>query len=100
MQRKVKKTRVKKVPMRRCIACIESRPKAELLRIVATEDGLVRDDTGKAKGRGVYLCPRRECLALAQKKNVFARALRRPVPKEEAARILAEIAGELDEKED
>ncbi|MGE5493978.1 MAG: RNase P modulator RnpM [Burkholderiales bacterium] len=61
--------------MRMCIACRESRPKKELVRVVASEDGLFPDETGKAHGRGAYLCPNVECLDKAKKIKAFDRAL-------------------------
>ena len=58
----------KKVPMRKCVGCMESKPKKELIRIAGYEGQVALDPTGKAKGRGVYLCPNAECLAKAKKK--------------------------------
>ena len=53
----------KKVPMRRCIGCYESKPKKELIRIVKQSDGnIVLDCTGKLNGRGAYLCNDIKCL--------------------------------------
>ena len=47
----------KKIPMRMCIACHEMKPKKEMLRIVKPKDGEVSIDfTGKAAGRGAYIC--------------------------------------------
>ncbi len=47
----------KKVPMRKCIGCMNSKPKRELLRIVRTPEGELKvDATGKLNGRGAYLC--------------------------------------------
>ena len=40
----------KKVPERRCIGCMQSKPKSELIRIVASEDGLHIDISGKMPG--------------------------------------------------
>ena len=34
--------KVKKVPMRRCVGCMVSKPKKELIRIVAAEGGGAR----------------------------------------------------------
>ena len=66
----------KKIPMRMCVGCREMRPKKELIRIVRTPDGEVRlDATGKASGRGAYLCPDTQCLARAQKARALERAL-------------------------
>lgn len=44
------------------MACGRSRPKREMIRIVRTPDGdIVIDETGKASGRGAYICPARSC---------------------------------------
>lgn len=65
----------KKVPLRKCAGCMESKPKSELIRIAGYEGEVSIDDTGKAKGRGVYLCPDRNCLKEAQKKKAIGRSL-------------------------
>jgi predicted RNA-binding protein YlxR (DUF448 family) len=45
------------VPMRTCVVCKEKKPKRDLLRIVRTPDGeVVVDSTGRANGRGGYVC--------------------------------------------
>lgn len=80
----------KKIPMRQCIGCRESRPKSELIRIVRSErseddkesrtDNVDRtvcvDRTGKANGRGAYLCDRLECLQKARKNHGLDRAFK------------------------
>jgi len=58
-----------------CVACREGKPKKELVRVVATEAGLVPDETGKAHGRGAYICPEVACLDKAQKIKAFDRML-------------------------
>lgn len=58
-----------------CIACREGRVKKELVRVVATEQGLIPDETGKAHGRGAYICPDVACLDKAQKTKAFDRTL-------------------------
>ena len=46
----------KKIPMRSCVITKEKLPKADLLRIVRTPDGLVAvDTTGKLNGKGAYI---------------------------------------------
>ncbi len=60
-----------KVPMRRCVGCMESKPKKELVRIASYEGDVSLDLTGRAKGRGVYLCPKGDCLRKAKKKMLF-----------------------------
>lgn len=73
----------KKIPMRRCVGCMESRPKKELIRIVCSKEGeLSLDDTGKAAGRGVYLCRNSDCFAKARKRKAIQRSLERDVSDE------------------
>ena len=66
----------RKIPMRMCVGCREMKPKAELMRVVKPQDGdcaIVR--TGKAPGRGAYVCESAECLKKAQKTKALERAL-------------------------
>jgi uncharacterized protein len=66
----------KKVPMRKCIATGEMKPKKELVRIVRTKEGEVSIDiTGKKSGRGAYLSKQKEAVLLAKKKNTLANHL-------------------------
>ena len=67
--------KTKKVPVRMCIACRQGRPKKELVRVVASEGSLFADETGKAQGRGAYVCPEVACLDKAKKIKAFERAL-------------------------
>ena len=58
----------KKIPMRRCLGCMQSFPKKELIRVVRTPEGEVLIDlTGKKSGRGAYLCKDKACLKKAIK---------------------------------
>lgn len=60
--------KTKKIPMRMCIACREMKPKQEMQRVVKNADGeIYADPTGKASGRGAYICNSEEC---RQKLNV------------------------------
>ncbi len=62
----------KKVPLRKCIACGEGKPKKELIRVVKSNENEVNIDiTGKMNGRGAYICSNLECLELAQKGKNF-----------------------------
>ena len=48
---------MKKIPQRTCLGCNEAKPKNELIRIVKQSDGKIFvDKTGKAEGRGAYIC--------------------------------------------
>lgn len=73
----------KKIPLRKCIGCSESKPKQELIRIVKTKNNEVFiDATGKANGRGAYLCNDVDCLKRAEKSKAIQRALGTEIPKE------------------
>jgi uncharacterized protein len=66
----------KKVPMRKCVATGEMKPKKELVRIVRSKEGDVSIDlTGKKSGRGAYLSKDREAVLLAKKKNTLSNHL-------------------------
>ena len=85
---------VKKIPQRTCVACRTKRDKKDLMRIVLTPDGEIRyDPTGRAAGRGSYLCRNEECLRQAAK---LAKGLRHPLTKEEISAIL-ELANRSDD---
>ncbi len=84
--------KTKKVPMRRCIGCMQSRQKRDLIRIVGDKEGNVRlDRTGKAPGRGVYLCPDSGCFRIARKKQAISRSLGMKVPEEVLDKIFEEL---------
>ncbi len=73
----------KKVPLRRCAGCNEQKSKKELIRVVRTPEGnILVDKTGKANGRGVYLCPDATCLKKARKAKRLERNLEVTIPEE------------------
>ena len=56
------------MPQRTCIGCNSQKNKKDLIRIVKNKDGETSiDRTGKANGRGAYLCDNVECLEKAIK---------------------------------
>ncbi len=60
--------KVRKIPTRRCVGCGEHFPKMELIRVVRSPEGVFSLDlTGRAAGRGAYLCKRLDCLQKAKK---------------------------------
>ena len=66
----------RKIPMRMCVGCREMMPKATLLRVVKPQEGDAHiDRTGKAPGRGAYVCDDPECLKKARKSRALERAL-------------------------
>ncbi len=59
---------MKSLPQRTCIGCNEKKDKKELIRIVKDKQGNISlDITGKASGRGAYICNKVECLEKAVK---------------------------------
>jgi len=73
----------KKVPQRRCTACMETKDKRELMRIVKSPDGeILFDEKGKMSGRGAYICKSTACLEKAEKKKSLSRALGTEIPHE------------------
>lgn len=75
--------RVRREPQRRCVACGESAGKRRLLRVVRAPSGEVSyDATGKAPGRGAYICAQADCLATAAQRGALSRSLKAQVPPE------------------
>jgi len=66
----------RRVPLRKCVATGEMRPKKELVRIVRSKEGEVSIDlTGKKSGRGAYLSKEKDAILLAKKKNILSNQL-------------------------
>lgn len=66
-----------KRPLRMCMACRENKPKEQLIRVVKQKSGAIFiDETGKADGRGAYVCNNLECLKLVKKKRGIERSFR------------------------
>jgi len=73
----------KKIPQRKCVGCREMKDKSLLVRIVASATGNISlDATGKAHGRGAYLCKSENCLTKSQKSKGLERSLKRGLPQE------------------
>ncbi len=71
---------------------MESKPKKELVRIASYEGDVSLDLTGRAKGRGVYLCPKGDCLRKAKKKNALQRSFNENIPEDRMEALLKELA--------
>ncbi len=70
---------MKKIPMRTCVVTREKMPKKDLIRVVATESGIVIDETGKVNGHGVYLKKDENVIKLAKEKKILNHALEQEV---------------------
>jgi predicted RNA-binding protein YlxR (DUF448 family) len=57
-----------------------------MVRVVRTPEGrVVADPTGKAAGRGAYLCAKPECWELGLKKGRLERSLQVSIPAEDVS---------------
>ena len=83
----------RKVPMRMCVGCREMKPKVELIRVVKPQEGDAGiDRTGKAQGRGAYVCRDIECLRKAKKSRALERALEAQIDEAVFSQLEAQIA--------
>ncbi|MBR2780762.1 MAG: YlxR family protein [Eubacteriaceae bacterium] len=83
---------LKKQPMRTCVMCRQKREKRELVRIVRTPEGEIKfDPTGKANGRGCYVCTSEECLSSVKNVSRIARALETAADAQQLNRVYEEI---------
>ena len=90
----------KKIPMRRCVGCMESKPKKELLRFVNGDGKPVIDPTGKANGRGIYLCRDETCFEKARKRKAMERGLSiQGLTEEDKEKLKAEFEKQLTSRE-
>jgi len=83
------------VPLRRCVGCMMSFPKKEIVRIVLVDGKPVIDKNGKMNGRGAYLCRSLECLDMAIKKKRLAYAIGAQMSADEAADFREEYSREV-----
>lgn len=73
--------KIKKIPMRMCIACHEMKPKKEMLRIVKPKEGEVFIDfSGKAAGRGAYICDNPDCIRKLKKYRLLHKTFSSDIP--------------------
>ncbi len=88
--------RRKHKPQRTCITCRETKDKRELVRVVRTPAGdVVVDLTGKAQGRGAYLCQQLDCWQKGLQKERLTQALKVVLSPQEILALQASLATEL-----
>ena len=82
----------KKIPMRKCVGCGEMKEKKELIRVIKTPgDEILLDTTGRANGRGAYICSNAECLKKAVKNRGLERSLKSHIPTDVLERMEKEL---------
>ncbi len=78
-----------------CVGCREEKTKRDMLRLVRNASGedVKIDLSGKAPGRGAYVCLNRACIMEAKKTNALSRALRVRIPDSLYAELLSLLEG-------
>ena len=88
--------KIKKRPERTCIVCRSKKDKNDLFRIVRDKDNnFFYDPTGKANGRGAYICKDEKCINKFLQRNFLQRAFRQSVEPETVENIRKEIEKNL-----
>lgn len=83
----------KKIPMRMCVGCGERKQKRELVRVVKNKEGVISLDlTGKAAGRGAYVCKSIDCLEKCKKQRKLNRAFSCEIPNEVYDSLIEELS--------
>ncbi|MBQ7225420.1 MAG: YlxR family protein [Clostridia bacterium] len=86
--------KIKKVPLRRCLGCMQSFPKMDLIRVVRTPENQVLIDLGgKKSGRGAYLCKDKACLKKAVKAKRLQTSLEVQIDDELIEALSKELEG-------
>ena len=83
---------MRKQPQRTCVGCGECKEKRELIRIVRTPEGVFTVDfTGKANGRGAYLCRNSGCLEAAMKNHGLERSFHQAISPDQMETLRKEL---------
>ena len=80
----------RRIPMRRCIGCMQSFPQNTLIRMTLSGEDLAIDRTGRARGRGCYLCRNAACIEKAAKNKALNRTYKRNINQDKAREVLEE----------
>lgn len=74
---------MKIIPKRTCIGCNSQKEKKELIRIVKNKDEEISiDKTGRAEGRGAYICDNIDCLNKAIKNKKIEKTFKMKIENE------------------
>ena len=85
----------RKIPQRVCIGCQETKDKKQLIRIVRNKEGEVfYDPTGKANGRGAYICKNIDCFNSAIKNKKIEKAFNKSIDETTQNQLRDEIFNE------
>lgn len=90
---------MKHIPQRTCISCRESGDKRKLYRIVRTANGAEYDPTGRANGRGAYVCGNPDCIVRMVKSRQLNRSFKCEISADCYERIREGITAVADDKD-
>lgn len=83
---------MKKQVNRMCFICRNTFDKKDLNRLVKTSDGeIFLDKTGKANGRGAYICNQADCLQKLKKQKILNKAFKCEIPQDIYNKICEEL---------
>lgn len=78
---------------RMCIACRQMFDKKDLTRVVKNKEGQIFvDSSGKANGRGAYVCTNQSCLEKLKKQKILNKAFKCMVEEKVYKQLEEEIA--------
>ena len=87
---------MKKNIFRMCFICRSIKNKDEMLRLVKTSSGeILIDKSGKANGRGAYICKDEKCIQQIKKQKILNKAFKCEFP----VSIYTKLCEELIDKE-
>lgn len=76
-----------------CIACRQMFDKKDLTRVVKNKEGQIFvDSSGKANGRGAYVCTNQSCLEKLKKQKILNKAFKCMVEEKIYKQLEEEIA--------
>ncbi|MDO5036841.1 MAG: YlxR family protein [Tissierellia bacterium] len=88
----------KKTPIRKCIGCGKAQAKHDLIRVVKNKDNEVfLDLSGKANGRGAYLCKDQACLERAMTLKALNRAFGMEISQDTYEALINTLKNDSDE---
>lgn len=78
---------------RMCIACRQMFDKKDLIRVVKNKEGQIFvDKSGKANGRGAYICSNKSCFEKLKKQKILNKAFKCMVDEQVYKQLEEEIA--------
>jgi len=85
---------LKNIPQRTCIGCNIKKDKNDFIRIVKdNQNNISIDRTGKANGRGAYICDSIECLEKAIKNKRIEKSFKMQIDESVYENLRSVISG-------